>query len=331
MRKLKFAKSGEVVKFNGLSILSCPEELKRYTNKKEFITNLSTGSSSTVNKISKSCMDKMSFNRNGFLNINNKKYKLYNNGLGQILNYLDIPIKYAARIPSDLLIDTINRLLAESYNKKLNYKSIGTNIFAIFPHNLEIFTSHSVFSSLLKKDKLGENDLKFLFATTQGWTTMVMLSLGGIKDKDDDSAGHAAIEILYSDSGECKPTVSGMIVSSKGHAIIPNLSFQVDITHTPYKLFLKSLETVIVKIKQDIAPYVEKFNKMGKTKITPALDAKLQNKASKVLPVKINSMKGKTMDEIFEQLSKARSGKEWTLWERRNFAQYIGKTLEFVT
>ena len=191
--------------------------------------------------------------------------------------------------------------------------------------------SVNIFKNLLSEENMEVLGCYFSGAITSGRTTLAIVSFEKPKEDNDKSkkVGYPACEILYSDVAECRPTITGLVRCAAGFALIDKLSYQLDLKEMSYINIRQSMETFILKIKDEIPDWAAKFNQMNKISINKSKAATLIEKSSKMLPSRISNLENNKMDAILDEIANMKS-KNDSLWDRRSYSKFLGRALELI-
>lgn len=93
----------------------------------------------------------VSVNKEG-VRIGKKQYGLKESGLSSLLGRIRMPVDYAYRIPDDMFIDDVNRLIKENHNGEITANIQGGNVRAIHSGKYLPITNAEIIDSFQFKD-----------------------------------------------------------------------------------------------------------------------------------------------------------------------------------
>jgi len=273
-------------------------------------------------------MDDLSVSRGGvFTAPRIGKAMMYETAFLQLLGCLELPVSIAERMPSDILISIINGLIQENFTRQATVKCVDGNIYSFsFSQSRKPFTTSAnmLFDYLNSKQAKQQHKYDFLFGVIQGFRSNIVMRFSDYRDKDVGGA----VEILYSDALDCRPRVTGVVATPRGHIFIRNLSFVVETDDRDSVCQMTS--SFITRVAANIDSYVELYPKMEQTNLTAETVAKITQRASKCLRnyKKLKVEPGMAVSKAFDALLEHREAEKNSLLAKRDISYFGNDLLE---
>lgn len=274
-------------------------------------------------------MDGMSVSRSGTVTIpgHGDYFMMYETAFQQLLSTLELPNFIAEKMPVDVLVAIINGLIQDNFTRNATVKFTNGAIYSFGFSNANKpmgLSASQLFEHLNSKEVKQQHKMDFLFGVNQGFRSNLVMKFSDYRDKEVGGA----FEILFSDAMDCKPRVTGVVVTPKGHIFIRSLSFVVDTSDIEKAYDMMS--SYITRIYGEIDKYVKLHPKMESTKLTAETLEKVTSRASKCLrnysnkPLKIEV--GMTVDKVFDALLEHREGA--SIMAKRDMAYFCFDLLD---
>ena len=275
-------------------------------------------------------MDGIEVSRSGTVTIPHygAHFMMYETAFQQLLSALELPNFIAGKMPPDVLVAIINGLIQQDhFTRNATVKLTNGAVYSFGFSNANrpmSLSSFSLFEHINTKEVKQQHKMDFLFGVNQGFRSNIVMKFSDYRDKDVGGA----VEILFSDAMDCKPRVTGLVVTPKGHIFIRDLSYVID-TNDNDKAF-DMVSSFITRVAGEIDNYVKLYPRMESTKLTKENLETIKARASKCLrnysrkPLKLEV--GMTVDKAFDALLEHREGA--SLMAKRDMAYFCHDLLE---
>ena len=321
-------------RFNGLAVIEEPGDIAMFTQWSYLIDSFYSSiyrSASTLGTSVK-CED-LTMLSNGMLRIDNTvaqsrdvlanpNYTLVKSALVQLISFLRIPLSFAKRIQPTLLVSTVNSILEQmrGHTVRIKYGPENT-VVGVFADNRERLSVVNILEEFAEF-ALHSGRTRFHFALCENSTTLVTLELGSYPKASNVSGG---LELLLSDAGTVRPTLSGYILSADGLSRIEELTLKLD-DELEESDICGQVAKVFDSWSETIAEYVSAFDSMGTIKPTKEQARSLMVSSSKALKKPLSIKEGETFKDVYLSLKALRSGTK-TIKQKRELATFAGKVL----
>jgi hypothetical protein len=253
---------------------------------------------------------------------------MYETAFQQLLSTLELPNSIAERLPVDVLIQVLKGLLADNFTRNATIKASGGHIFAFGYTQAQkayAMSAYRLFEYLNSKDIKTQHKYDFLFGVSSGFKSNLIMKFADYRDKPIGGA----VEVLFSEAMDCKPRVTGLVTTPKGHIFIRNLSFVMDTDDQDTLYDMTS--SFITRISSEIGEYVKKAEKLDTAKLTADAASKLKLRASKCIKhtpsVALKLEAGMTLSAVLDALQPHREALKNSLLGKRDIAYFANDVL----
>jgi hypothetical protein len=314
--------------FNGISVIDPPSGISFVKTRAE-LESLLGGDFYRIENPGITCgCDELQLLPNGMMGVPKRPgrssfYMLFRPALDQLVSMLRIPRSYAYRIPTDLLVSTINSLLRQLGGKQIHLKT-GPEKGVVGVHFAGDSTIRpNTWSILRGLNKSFPKKLKFHFGCIEGGVCVMMFRYSKW-DNDEPSLG---IEVINCDASTIRPVITGYLFSEDGHALIRSSTHRLNI-NCKMKQVLGSAEGAVLKIEDSIEKYIGAFNAMKGIKLTDEDALSLREKSVKRLRKPISVSGGSSLLDAYKDLLPLRKSAKSSLKEKREISMMAGSILD---
>jgi len=310
-----FKNGMKVVRLKGKSINGVYDDLKK------FVEAMPSAPPST-RKVS---LDVLKVTPAGYLSMDDAKkdYRLSEASFNMLMNYLTIPIKFISRTPSELTVPIVNRFLSDSLVCcDLSFQDDIVTTVGKAESISNVPSCKLIFDKVLE----GNEGLEFCFGIREDNLLVGVFSIGDPESYKDKPI--PAIEIAYCADKTEFPSVTGMMLSTNGHASFSHLKRVSNPSKIGNKDVVESMCSHAHEIKQEVKDAVTTAHKNLEESFTVKEWATLISAGSDVFGTAFKvskSAKVRTPSVIFKKIEKIKESKKFTLEEKRQHALYLGK------
>lgn len=348
---MKLLKTKGQTKFNDISLKNISNELNYYYSWAEVENHLHCRHDGYLIhcEIHEIPCDELSINKNGVLYRKaasqapsvrgyrkknrvppNAKYQLYKHTFHQLLNFLQIPVSFAKRISSDLLLLIVNRLLSEKYDRNLGIRlgrnSDGFHTLSVYPSgSRSILSVYELFRKVNDGQLRDSTNIQMLYSIFDGLMASIYCRFAK-RQRTDLFPG---VELFYSDGFDCNPTVSGIMMNKRGFAILRSLSFPLDVSSGQSReQILKTVNSAIVQVYSSIDKFTDAKDVLQGRGLTDREVEALLSRASKMMNKPFELCHTMTLMDIFDETMRYQNRKNIPLLEKRRAGIFAGWLIE---
>lgn len=284
--------------------------------------------------------DAIRIHRNGSIRINGTEYQVTDIAFNQMLSYLGVPIKFCARLSSDIFFDLVNKMFSEQYDKTFIIKMVAAQtpplVIGFHPERkMALPTAYNLFSHLLRENDMTDRSTSFMAGVVEGLTYAMYLVFDDnerykkqMKDTFKGPFIWPGVEILFSPVWQVKPTVTSLVIGEGFAAMNKGASFKLDLKTTGMNKVAPVIETFIRNVKTDNEGIIKMFEDSFSTKISTKVDAFIHKRLPKIINSKFvgNNFVGKNAAKVMAEISEA--GVNSTLSQRRKTLFFIWEILK---
>jgi hypothetical protein len=288
----------ETIKVHGLPVVREPltiHTFQKIDDFKKFLRGLSPDRIEPI--IQSYAGDSLHMNLNGYLTTGGPSpIKLTDRCLARLLHLLGLPLSMCFRLDTLNLVNTVNALL-ESYGRRLYFRLTNNQSLAVGVSTMEDFRStYTLLDSFLFEPEHPRAD--FVMAATDMNQWMVILSTTPKDEKDPTIGG---LEILMSDEGSVRPTITGFVGSPSGHMLIRDLTFKVE-KGVNFNIYWNRMQGAFVETKVRINDWVAKHKKLGERKLDEDDKVKITDMANRMLKQPLDVSACSNMSDVLGKL-----------------------------
>lgn len=311
----------ETVKLYGIPVMRSPQAIQSFDKIDAFRKFLRGMSPDRVEPVVHGYAgDAISINLNGYLITGGTPIKLTERCFSRLLQLLGLPLAMRFRLDAIHIVNTVNALL-ESYGRNLFFRLANKGSLAVGVSTMEDFrSSHTLLESFLFEDDQPRAD--FVMAATDMNLWMVILSTTKKDEKDPTLGG---LEILMSDEGNVRPTITGFVGSPSGHMLIKDLTFKTD-KGVNFNIYWNRMHGALVETKARIDDWVTKHKSMGTRKIDDAIKETLAESAVRMLKQPLDIRECNTLSDVMAKLRPLRKEAN-TIEQKRQINYFAGSLL----
>lgn len=340
MKKLKKKKLLPSKKLNGILIKQSleSEKIKLFTDNHSFYDYFNKNPALMESHRVTFVADEISIAPNGrLITSDGRDFVFYKPAFYQLLNHLQIPLKFATRIPDELFIKLINGLLSLKLTDMFTFRLDSNNgIVAFFVEKQSRHENYNIMSRIIERGSKFPDKMSFAFAATQHFGWMLYLRFD---DGSTDDVG-IGLELLSSDNFTCYPMITGTIFSPQGHAVMKKTSEPIYAKNSVGDIgrintVSAKVQSITGSLKGTMQEAAKIFGKMSEIKIQPNLKREIQNKATNMLRTSLSRKnaglslkKGMSLKEVYDNLRPLRKAINISLMEKRQISLFAGYLIE---
>jgi hypothetical protein len=255
-----------------------------------------------------------------------RKYMMYETAFYQLLNTIQIPLSFAQRVSPGMLAELINSMISQHFTRQCFIKTYAGQAATSFTFKTSdrplAISAYRMFEALNTKQTKQECKIDFALALRQGFKSLCAMEFADYRGKDVKGA----VEVLISDSMDCRPQVVGMVITPKSHALIRSLAFPIETDDAQKAQAM--MATFITRIGSEIDRHVKLYSNLEKVRVNDEMAAKIRARASKSLKQPYLVQVGHTLAQQYEALQGLRKNPKNTIMGKRDVAFFAGYLLD---